>query len=80
MLTEDTNFNSLDRRLEFREGYVFVGEIDGNKLGLDLILGTYHNETIRLNILTHMIKKAKTNQFPEQVDRGLVCSGRRGAH
>jgi hypothetical protein len=44
MLTEDTNFNSLDRRLEFRERDVLVGEINGNELGLDLILGTYPNE------------------------------------
>jgi hypothetical protein len=44
MLTKDTNFDSLDRRLEVGKGDILIGEINGNKLGLDLILGTYHNE------------------------------------
>ena len=41
MLTENTNIDSLNDRFQFRKRSVLVGEINGNELGLDLVLRSY---------------------------------------
>lgn len=76
MRTEDTDFDSLDRRLELGKGDVLVGEIDGDKLGLHLVLGTYPNKQSISILLPRVDRRVKERtDFLRELVEDLFVAG-----